>query len=384
MSQKRIYMTVPRGLYGKGGIERQCQYLLAAWPEAVPDLPMVPLVTRGDRGLACRRFCCLAKVRVLKHRDLGHFIWPWVYLGASLKLLYACAVRRDVGVLHLNAAVRASLWRKVGLALIARAFRVPTVVHLHGGGFDREFDAMGPLGQKLTRWLFRQTDRCIVLGQYWADYIIRTFDVPPERVTIQMNAVPTPRHVHAPDFTARPQQILFLGEVGERKGVHILVAALGQLGDRDDWRCIVAGNGPIEVFRQQAAALGVAERIRFLGWQSPAQTAALLESADILALPSFSENLPMAVLEGLAHGLVVISTPVGAIPEVIADDVSGLLVPVGDAGALAGAFRRALDHPGQARAWSLAAAATFRDRLSLTPYCRNLAAIYRQVMQRHG
>ena len=363
MSQKRIYMTVPRGLYGKGGIERQCQYIRAAWPETVPDLALVPLVTRGDRG---------------------HLVWPWVYAGACARLFYACAVRRDVGVLHLNAAVRASLWRKVGLALIARAFRVPTVVHLHGGGFDNAFAKQHPVGQCLTRWLFRQSALCIVLGQYWGDYITRTFDLDPKRVTILMNAVPTPPRSRTPDFTARPQQILFLGEVGERKGVHILVQALGQLRERTDWHCTIAGNGPLEVYQKQAEALGIADRIRFLGWQSPEQTEALLGAADVLVLPSFSENLPMAVLEGLAYGLVVISTPVGAIPEVVQDGANGLLVPVGDAGALAGAFAQALDNPERARQLGAAASQTFRERLSLTPYCQKLGELYRQVMQRHG
>ena len=363
MVQKRIYMAVPRGLYGKGGIERQCQYILAAWPEYNPDLPIQVLVTRGDRG---------------------HLVWPWVYAGACLRLFYACAVRRDVGVLHLNAAIRASLWRKVGLALIARAFGVPTVVHLHGGGFDRAFAKMRPLGQWLARWLFQQSDLCLVLGHYWADYIIKTFALPLERVSILMNAVPTPPHSRTRTFAERPQQILFLGEVGERKGVHILVQALGQLRERTDWQCTIAGNGPLEVYQQQAATVGIADRLHFPGWQSPQQTEALLGAADMLVLPSFSENLPMAVLEGLAHGLVVLSTPVGAIPEVVQDGVNGLLVPVGDASALAAAFRRVLDDSVQAQQMGAAAVATFRARLSLKPYCQQLGELYRQVMRRHG
>jgi glycosyltransferase involved in cell wall biosynthesis len=364
LSQKRIYMTVPRGPFGKGGIERQCQYILNVWPTCAPDLPLTPLMTRGDRG---------------------HIIWPFVFAGACLRLVYACAVRRDVGVLHLNAAVRASLWRKAILARIARTFGVPIIVHLHGGGFDAEFARMSPRGQRLARWLFREAHLCIVLGQYWADFICKTFDLSPERTLILMNAVPEPPQAHrVVDFAARPQHILFLGEVGERKGVHILVKALGGLRDRRDWRCTIAGNGPLEVYQKQAEDLGVSDRITFLGWQSPQQTSALLASAHLLVLPSFSENLPMAVLEGLAYGLVVISTPVGAIPEVVQDGQNGLLVPVGDADALTTAFNRVLDVPEQARQLGAAAAETFRTQLSLKPYCEKLVQLYRQVMARHG
>jgi glycosyltransferase involved in cell wall biosynthesis len=367
MPPKRIYMTIPRGLYGRGGIERQCQYIFDAWSQSEPDLPLVPLTTRGDSG---------------------HAVWPWVYAGAWLKFLYACAIKRDVGVIHLNAAVRASLWRKFGLALVARTFGVPIVIHLHGGGFDNAYGKMGPKGQRMTRWLFRQAQVCIVLGEYWGNFIRKTFDLAPAQVVVLMNAVPTPAVTAPRDFTVRPLHILFLGEVGERKGVHILLKALASLASRQapghDWRCTIAGNGNLEVFQQQARSLGLADRVTFPGWLSPAATESLLQSAQVLVLPTFAENLPMSVLEGLAHGLVVISTPVGAIPEVVQDGENGLIIPVGDVAALSSALTQVLDDPETATRLAAAARQTFAERLSLAPYCRNLAALYRRVMSAHA
>ena len=77
-------------------------------------------------------------------------------------------------------------------------------------------------------------------------------------------------------------------------------------------------------------------------WLGPDETATLLRSADILVLPSFVENLPMVVIEGLAYDLAVVATPIGAVPEVIGHERNGLLVPVGDVEALAAALYRSI------------------------------------------
>jgi glycosyltransferase involved in cell wall biosynthesis len=357
LSNKKVYLCIPRGVNGKGGIERQSQYLLNAWQE---NLEITILTTRGDGG---------------------HSAWPFVFAGTCMKLLYACAIKRDVGVLHLNTAIRASLWRKFILGEIARLFGVPTVVHLHGGGFDAQYAKMGKFTKAITNRLFRHASHCIVLGEYWRDFISKTFALPAEKISIMLNAVPAPQRITTRDFNHKPLELLFLGEVGARKGVPTLIEGLGLLKERTDWHCTIAGNGNLELYQKQAEMLGVRENIKFLGWQSPAQTEKLLEAAQVLLLPSTSENLPMAILEGMAHGLVVISTPVGAIPEVVENGVSGLLHPVGDASALSNCINAVLDNAGLAEKMSVNGQQVFREKLSMQPYCVRLAALYRSIMK---
>src|SRR5690606_27648404 len=112
--------------------------------------------------------------------------------------------------------------------------------------------------------------------------------------------------------------LLFLGRLGPRKGVPDLLAALaGPRMHALNWRALLAGDGPLDSYRAEVRAKGLAGHVDILGWQSASQTAALCRSADILVLPSHAEGLAMAVIEGLAHGLAVVTTPVGAHPEVI-------------------------------------------------------------------
>jgi glycosyltransferase involved in cell wall biosynthesis len=109
------------------------------------------------------------------------------------------------------------------------------------------------------------------------------------------------------------------------------------------WRATLAGGGSIDKFRNLAEDLEILDRLCFPGWLDQAGVSALCTGADVLVLPSHAEGLAMSVLEGLSHGLAVVTTPVGAHSEVIEPDVSGILVPPGDVAALADALVRVID-----------------------------------------
>src|SRR5206468_805374 len=98
------------------------------------------------------------------------------------------------------------------------------------------------------------------------------------------------------------------------------------------------------------AELGLADRVDVTGWVGAAETDALLAGAHLLLLPSREEGLPMSVLEAIARGIPVVTTPVGAIPDVVQDGVQGLVVEPGDSGALAAAIAELLaDEPRRRR-----------------------------------
>lgn len=96
----------------------------------------------------------------------------------------------------------------------------------------------------------------------------------------------------------------------------------------------------------EAAALGVADRVRFVGAHPRDEVLRQLAGAEAALLTSDWENLPHAAVEALAVGTPVVSTAVGGVPEVVHDGENGLLVPAGDAEAVAGAMRRILVEDG--------------------------------------
>src|SRR5205085_6792560 len=99
--------------------------------------------------------------------------------------------------------------------------------------------------------------------------------------------------------------------------------------------------------RAQAETLGVAGRVRVLGFR--ADIPALMRAADVVALPSRSEGFGLALLEAMDAERPVVASAVAAIPEVVADDATGLLVPPDDPAALGAALAALLGDPERAR-----------------------------------
>ena len=176
---------------------------------------------------------------------------------------------------------------------------------------------------------------------------------------------------------ADPVHLVFLGYLSARKGVPELLEALaGPALAALPWRATLAGGGPVDEFRARAIALGLADRVAFPGWIDQPSASALCAAADILVLPSHAEGLAMSILEGLAHGLAVVATPVGAHAEVIEPEQSGLLVPPGDVAALAAALARVVGDPALREHLRAAARHRFLDRFDVRSYASSLARLH--------
>lgn len=147
---------------------------------------------------------------------------------------------------------------------------------------------------------------------------------------------------------AGPPVLLCVATVTPRKGHAVLVDALARLGDRP-WRLVCAGSlerdpATARSVTEAVRRLGLADRVTFLGEIAGAALDAAYDDADLFVLPSFHEGYGMAYAEALARGLPVIATTAGAIPETV-PAAAGILVPPGDAPALARAIARCLDDP---------------------------------------
>lgn len=126
-------------------------------------------------------------------------------------------------------------------------------------------------------------------------------------------------------------KLLFLGRLGKRKGTYDLIYAIKALKDMGVLvKCIFAGDGEIEKAKMLAEELGVLNQLEFTGWIDTKKKMKLLKSIEVIVLPSYNEGLPMTILEGMASGKIIISTTVGAIPEVIIEEENGFLIEPGD------------------------------------------------------
>ena len=173
--------------------------------------------------------------------------------------------------------------------------------------------------------------------------------------------------------------LLAVGAVVERKGYDLLVAALAKLKHLS-WRLVIAGDhgrSP-EAFRRLEAIIawfGLADRITLLGAVSAQQLASLYATSDLFVLPSRFEGYGMAFAEAIAHGLPVIGTTAGAIPQTVPAG-AGILVGPDNVDALASALRRLIENPHERE--QLAAGA----RAATFPSWKEQAALFAGVLDR--
>jgi glycosyltransferase involved in cell wall biosynthesis len=350
-----ILVATPYGLGGNGGIDRLMDSVRVELKRHPPtNMNVKFIVTRGPGSI---------------------LVSPFYFVGALL-IIITETLRGRADIVHINLSSGGSTTRKLMIATLCRILRVSYVIHLHASGYEPFYAGASETLKRRIGKMFNKASSVIVLGSYWKNYVSRMWPGCARRVEVLANA--TPAFIAAPTERSDDQlRILFSGKLGARKGTPELVEALGTLKNLENWVATLAGDGDIEKTRSAIQTLGIEHRVEIPGWVGSDDVVKLLQNADILVLPSFAENLPMSVIEGMAAGLAVIATPVGAVEDIIKDGDTGLLVPPGDAVALAAALKRLLDDPALRQRLGKAAQKFHAEHLEIGAYTTDLCDIWR-------
>jgi glycosyltransferase involved in cell wall biosynthesis len=224
-----------------------------------------------------------------------------------------------------------------------------------------------------------------VLGSHYRRAFIEHVGVPPQKLVILPNGIPDFAAGLALPKPRRPAvELVFLGEVGLRKGTDILIEALALLAQRTDaWTCTVAGNGDVGRFKSLADSLGLADRVRFDGWIDAEEAHRLARQSDIVVLPSRSDALPLTLLEGACAGNALVATAVGEVPDLVHDGVNGLVIEP-DPGQLAGALGRLIGDRDELARMQVASRRIYSTRFQMPAFAAALSALYREVAAAGG
>ncbi|UXA07479.1 glycosyltransferase family 4 protein [Mycobacterium sp. SMC-2] len=265
-------------------------------------------------------------------------IWFWTGVSGMLKAS-ALVLFGFVDVLYVHFSLRGSVVRKSLPLFVARMCGIPTIIHCHSSHFFTWFDGLPSPLRRAVRAALR-ADYVVLLGESHVVAASTRLGFDDSHARILYNPVVMPAVAPSPR-TGRPLRALSLGRLGANKGSYDLVRAISLLPSdiRADLRVTLAGDGEVEQVRERVRAYALDDTVEVRGWVDPAERDRLLAESAILLLPSYSEGLPMAVLEAMANGVVPVTTAVGAIPEVVTDQVNGVLVRPGDPEQLAAALQ---------------------------------------------
>jgi len=301
---------------------------------------------------------------------------------ALVRLIAWCA-RGGARIVHVHTAVRGSMYRKAVCVAVAKAMRRPVLLHVHSGAAEIEVfrGRLGPATAWLVRRCIGMADQVVSVSSAGARALSEQFAR--SDVAVVTNAAPPvtqPRSTRgARDH--RPVTVLYLGGFANPvKGGEVLAQALASLvPTAPSMRVLLAGPG--QLTPAATALLSGDPTVTWLGWLDEPAKAAALDESDIFVLPSTSEGLPMALLEAMAHGLAIVATDMGGVPDVLSHGADALLVPPGDPDSLASAIRTLVDHP--EKRGQLGDAARLRaEELGEDRVAARFDAIYRELMLR--
>ena len=294
------------------------------------------------------------------------------------------AYRRIVGdydIVHLHISARGSYKRKAMMARMAKKAGKKVILHEHSGEFARDFEAGDDAYREDVRRTFNGVDRVIVLSQEWYDYFAKNVMDDATKLVVVHNGVKIPPTACN---SCAHQDVLFLGRLDARKSPDVLLrASKTVLSEVPGMHLVFGGDGVLERYETIAQELGIADRCEFLGWVTGDDKECLFDRAGIYCLPSKNEAMPISVMEAMAHGLPVIATRVGGVPQLIDDGVNGLLMDVDDEETLTRLLTELESSPQRRAELGIAAREKIQQSFSVEASVERLSDIYGELRGGH-
>lgn len=264
-------------------------------------------------------------------------------------LSVARALRREVR--RFGPDVLLSAWAYpdgTAAVLLSRWLGLPCVVRTMGSDVNDHARHRGLRGQ--IAWAMSRAGRVIAVSGALAR-ALQALGVPRDRIVTIPTGVdrdlffPRDRQGARAQLAIQGTCVMVPGRLAPEKGVDVLIEALAKI-DRRDVTLVLVGEGAERArLETQAAARGLADRVRFEGFQPEAKMPLYYAAADLVCLPSRQEGWPDALMESASCGCPFVASDVGGVPEILALAGGGLTVPAGDPDALAAAIRTALERP---------------------------------------
>jgi glycosyltransferase involved in cell wall biosynthesis len=263
-----------------------------------------------------------------------------------LKCFFKLLVKSDIALVHIHTACDASFYRKAIFARICRLKGIPVIMHIHGADFHSFFLNANKTIQAFIKSSLKGCDKVIVLSSYWENFFKDNMAL--NNVVILFNAVDHEAFSACLTIPNNINGFLFLGRLGERKGIYDLIKAIDILINQENLRNLkfyFAGDGEVEEVKKIVTGLKLNDNVEVLGWVDDKLKKQVLLKADTVVLPSYNEGLPVALLEAMAAGKIILSTPVGGIPDLVAEGINGYLIAPGDISGLVSNIKKISQHP---------------------------------------
>lgn len=290
--------------------------------------------------------------------------------------------KNKISIVHIHMSEKGSFFRKFIVLLISKIYKKKVIVHLHGADFKEFFYDSNNIVKGMIKYLFKKSDRVIVLGKSWDEYI-KSIDKSIKTI-ILANSVEYPKEIVINNRTEI--NVLFLSVLIKRKGIFDLVKAIEILINNGkingiDLKIIIAGTGKEEEeMKSIIKNLDLEKYFLFMGWVDNEKKIELIKNSQILILPSYNEGLPMAILEAMSYGMPIITTDVGSIKDAVIDGHNGFMTQPGDINKLVLSMEKLILNYDTWQQFSNNSKKTIEENFNINNYFKKVEQIYKSLI----
>lgn len=282
-------------------------------------------------------------------------------------------------LLHIHTSQGIAWLKDTAYIWAGKMMKSKVVIHIHAADYSELYSNHPALVRAYTRYMLNKADAVIAVSDKWKARLSSI--VTEAKIHTFMNCIQIPDETMAHPSDRKLSYGLFLGSIGPRKGAFDLIDAVGRINQNGNGVHIwLAGyeerQGDLEIARQKLAGHTFQDRCELVGVVTGPKKRDFLQRMDFFVLPSYNEGLPMAILEGMAQGRAIISTPVGGIPEVVIDGYNGFLVEPGDVQTLADRISTLANHPDLCDQMGMNSLEIVKQKLCVQTYVNRLIGVY--------
>ncbi|KGR73995.1 glycosyltransferase family 4 protein [Ureibacillus sinduriensis] len=283
-------------------------------------------------------------------------------------------------VLHIHSSFGASFYRKLPFIYMANWTGIPIINHCHGADFETFFLQAHERKKKLVKKAYNKCSLVIALSGEWKNRL--SVIVPTEKIKVIENySILSKVAVMERLKRESNQRVLFLGEIGKRKGCYdipLIVEKVVQVLPKVKF--IMAGTGEVDRIKSILKEKGIEKNVIFPGWVRDEEKDKLLRESDLFFLPSYHEGMPMSILEAMGYGLPIVSTNIGGIPNLVTSGQNGYICSPGDVNAFAERLVSLLKNEQELKSFGEESFHVVQNTYSLEKHIHKLSTLYNLIV----
>jgi glycosyltransferase involved in cell wall biosynthesis len=279
-------------------------------------------------------------------------------------------------LVHIHSSCDRSFYRKLYYIFLAKWTRKKYVLHIHPERFYDFYLNSPKYFRKITKRLFLKSEAVIVLSQAIKDNLSKI--IPENKIHVLNNPIVSSNF--RPGESKKKDMILFLGWIIPEKGVYDILEIIPQVAEKfPEVLFVFCGTKEVEKLRSLCEKPELKNFTDVQGWVEGETKVNILSQSAMLLLPTYSEGFPNVLLEAMASALPIVTTPVGAIPEIMEDGVNGFFISPGDKKAMKEKIMYLLDNPDLGLQMGEANIKLVKEKYDVKIIGKNLEDIYSQV-----